>query len=113
MMLRPVVLFSLLTLFACNLGGRKVLPQEKMVELLTDIAIVEAGNGLDSSIASYEPSQWKGDYAFVFRKYGADDSLFRSSYRYYFNRPEQFSKIMEQVITNLQSREANQVKTKP
>lgn len=113
MLFRRLALFCLLPLLACNISGRKVMPQEKMVEILTDIAIVEAGNGLDSNIASYKPSQWKGDYAFVFRKYGADDSLFRSSYRYYFNRPEQFSKIMEQVITNLQSREANQVKTKP
>lgn len=103
----------LLLLPACKFSGKDIIPPDEMVLIMADLRLLEAGNSLDSNQQAITPERWKADYAYVFRKHNVNDSQFRQSYRHYFSRPSEFQRIMEQTITELQSREAGMKKKTP
>lgn len=77
-----------------------------MVALMTDFMILEGGNQIQYNFANVPAYVWKRDYAGVCKKHGVDTSDFRITMNYLEKHPEEFSKIMEESITNLQQLEA-------
>jgi hypothetical protein len=108
-----ILILGLILLPACKFSGNDIIPADEMAMIMVDIRLLEAGNSLDSNQQAFTPERWKGDYAFVFKKHNVSDSQFRQSYRYYFSRPAEFQRIMEEAITELQSRDAGMKKQTP
>lgn len=79
-----------------------------MVDLLTDIMLLEAGNQVQYNFAAVPDNIWKRDYAFVCKKNNLDTATFKKSMQWYNERPEIFSKVLEQVLTRLQKRQVEQ-----
>jgi Domain of unknown function (DUF4296) len=73
-----------------------------MANVLTDILLLEAGNQVQYNFATIPDKIWKRDYAFVCKKHKMDTSDFRKGMNWYSDHPEQYTKIMEQVINRLQ-----------
>lgn len=78
----------------------------KFVEILTDFemaeAIVRLGYNRTKDSLIYNDSI----YSSVFRKHDITEAIFDSNFTYYSNRPQEFEKIFEEVITNLSTRSA-------
>lgn len=78
-----------------------------MVGLLTDVMLLEAGNGVQYNFGNMPESVWSRDYAGVCKKYGVDTADFRKSMDWYGDHPEKFATTMEQVITQLRRLEVD------
>ena len=86
--------------------------QAKMVDLLTDIMLLEAGNQVQYNMGNIPATIWKRDYAFVCKKHQLDTALFHKTMDWYEMHPEAFSKTLELVITRLQKKEIESHKAK-
>jgi hypothetical protein len=107
-------LYLLLVLSACVAAcqkpedmapPRQLIPQNKMVVLLTDIHILEArvdnaGLPTDSARALFRQQQKQ-----LFKQYEVTDSSFRQSYRYYAVHGKDLDDIYTIVIDSLGKRE--------
>lgn len=98
-----------ITLFSCEEKEETpdyLIEKERFVEILTEFQTAEAmvRLGLHRSQDSIIPND--SIYNAVFRKLEISQANFDSSYTYYSNRPDEFKKMFEQVITNLSKHSA-------
>jgi hypothetical protein len=84
-----------------------------MVEVMTDVMLLEGGNQAQYNFGNVSEKAWRRDYLFIMRKHGLDTAIFRKSMNYLEKKPEEFSKILEEVITKLQKTEVQKNILKP
>ena len=108
---KVTILFLLLTLFSC----RETAPvaHKKMVDVMTDVMLLEGGSQAQYNFGNVSPNAWKRDYVFILKKHNLDTAIFRKSMVYLEKNPEEFSKILEEVITKLQKIEVQKNIPKP
>ncbi len=73
-----------------------------MAKIMGDVLVLEAGNQVQYNYANIPQNIWKRDYAMVCKQNKTDTAQFRKAMVWYGNHPEQYSKILEQVIAKLQ-----------
>ena len=91
----------LFMLSACGFSGGFV-SEEKMEKILADAMVLESGNQIFYNFGVLPDSVWERDYAFVCKKYDVNYADFVQQMKYYQDEPEDFSAMMEKVITRLQ-----------
>lgn|GEM_PF-557589 len=78
-----------------------LIPEDKMVEILTDISIYQ-------SIEGYDPQKLSTNNVklseFIFNKYKVNAKLIETSNKYYASDVEGYKKLYEKVIQNLEER---------
>jgi hypothetical protein len=84
-----------------------------MVDLFTDIMLLEGGNQAMYNFGNIPAEVWRRDYQFVCKKHSLDTSDFRKSMVFLEDHPDQLSKILEEVITKLQKTEVQKNFEKP
>lgn len=99
---------ALLTLAACyrnapspNFDMDKVLPQDTMVVLMTEMQLVDGAVGLKSRTGQ---PVWELSNAYtgmILKKHGIDREIFGESIRYYSFHIEKMDAIYEEVINRL------------
>ena len=102
-MFRLILLTALVILVSC---GEKVIekpnnliPKEKMVDMLYDIALINAAKGTNPNILEeydIEPT------SYLFKKHGVDSLQFVSSDLYYASIPVEYEEIYEKVSSRLE-----------
>ena len=119
--MRRLVLLSLLFVLATACGRKdkgfmpeRLLSEQEMITILTDVQIIEADINYQKS---QEHDQESNDsikiipkdyvkmsrdyYAQLFEHYGITDSIFNQNMRYYTRRPAELEKIMDSVTQRL------------
>ncbi|MFT6166020.1 MAG: putative nucleic acid-binding protein [Vicingaceae bacterium] len=98
-----------ISIISCNKEKKSpdyLLEQDKFVKVLTDFetaeAIVRLGYNRTKDSLIYNDSV----YVAVFRKHEITKAIFDSNFTYYSNKPQEFEKIFEKVITNLSTMSA-------
>lgn len=90
---------------------RKLIPRDKMVEMLTDIHIAESvfQNRRYSSeqILKFTEADF---YYSILKKYNVADSVFEQSLIYYASLPIEYEKIYSRVLDKLNEMEQEQLK---
>jgi len=77
----------------------KLIPKEKMVEIIKDLAI------LNSARTTYVAILQKNDVepmSYLYAKYGIDSTQFSDSNRYYASIPEEYEEIYSKVEARLE-----------
>ncbi|WP_345240434.1 DUF4296 domain-containing protein [Nibrella saemangeumensis] len=102
----------LLVIWSCRPSTDKkpanLIPEEKMVNVLTDIHLAEAQVGKlalgspDSSAVVYKRLERD-----IFKKHKIDTTTYNQSYTYYSSRPKLMEQIYKQVVENLQDTKAD------
>lgn len=69
---------------------------------MTDVMMMESANAIQYNYGLLPDSLWEKDYAVIFKKQGITKDEFKDAIEYYQEHPDQFSAIMEKVITRLQ-----------
>jgi len=106
------ILFTVifLSIFSCDDPAvekpKKLIPREKMIEMLTDIHIAEATysnlKNQDNLLRNSNPADF---YYSVLKKHNVTDTVFEKSYIYYASNPKIFEKMYRQVMNNLNEME--------
>ena len=105
-MIRRVALYSL-CLLGLSCGNRllkepgNLIPKDKMVDILYDIALLDA---IDNSHPQVLQRNGIKVMDFVYRKYGIDSTLFVESDRYYASVPALYEEIYTTVEERLNSK---------
>lgn len=73
-----------------------------MTDVMTDVMMMESANAIQYNYGLLPDSLWEKDYAVIFKKQGITNDEFKEAIEYYQEHPDQFSAIMEKVITRLQ-----------
>ena len=101
-------LFFSVLIFLIACGGKKtpegIIGQDKMVNLLTDIHIVD---GSMYSVLQMPDSLYKygnDKYLTIFKKYHTDSIQFKKSFKYYADNPEKLQAIYEQITINIKQK---------
>lgn len=89
------------------------LNEEKMVEILSDVMVMESGNAVQYNYGLLPQKKWATDYALVCKKHGTDTATFRANLLMYEKDPEKYTRVMEKVITRLQQQEIQKKVQKP
>lgn len=102
---RILLVSSLLVMFgSCGTAPvpQGVLPEDKMVDLMTDVYLME-GYYADETMYHFDsmPIQIRESYDELFQKYGITQAEFDSNLMYYFHRPETYTSIQQQVLDRL------------
>ena len=80
---------------------------------MTDVMLMESANAVNYNHGLLPDSLWEKDYADVFKKHSITKADFKGAMDFYQNHPEQFSGIMEEVITRLQKMQLNRQSERP
>ncbi len=106
-MRKHIILFfsALLFLFACNIGNNTngIIKEDEMVNLLTDIHIVDGTLSLQpggDSLYKYGT----GRYLLLFKQYHTDSAQFKRSMKYYSTQTDVLLEMYDQVNKNLQAK---------
>jgi site-specific DNA-adenine methylase len=84
----------------------KLIPKEKMIEMLTDIHIAEATYNIRKNQDSLLHNSNSADFYYsILKKYNEPDTIFEKSYIYYASNPKNFEKMYRQVMNNLNEME--------
>jgi hypothetical protein len=82
----------------------RLLTQEEMIDIMTDVQIIEADINYQKTKereAEEAPKDYKGltqsYYDQLFEHYGITDTIFSQNLRYYTERPDQLERIMDSV----------------
>lgn len=75
-----------------------VVDEEKMVEMILDLRIVDASQFVNSA---QPPRNKSKDWEFVMKKHQVADSIFIKSHDYYAGYPKQLEAMYEKVIDRL------------
>ncbi len=93
----------IISLLSCNDNllekPDNLIPEDKMVEVLEDLAIVNAAKSTNISVLhdnDIEPM------AYIFEKHGIDSLQFVESDRYYASLPPEYERIYKKVESNLE-----------
>jgi hypothetical protein len=89
------------------------LPKEKMVDVMTDVMLMESAKAINYNHGLLPDSLWEKEYAVIFSKHHIAKEQFKTAIAYYQAHPEQFSAIMEKVITRLQKMQFTKQKERP
>ena len=104
-----VLVWIFITAIGCNSSNQKlpegILSEEKMVEVITDIQLVEAAHKSIPKNANEQKLMRDTSYVIVFNKHHTTAVEFDSSLRVYTKYPTIFGDIMEQVSENLNKME--------
>ncbi len=101
-------LFVLLSLLAVACGPEQPkLEQKKMVSVLSDVMVMEAGHQVKYNYGILPDSIWVRDYGFVCKKHGVKYDDFKAELSRLKANPAEFDVVMEKVITQLQLAEMN------
>lgn len=73
-----------------------------MAEVMTDVMMMESANSINYNNGVLPDSLWEKDYAVIFKKHAISREDFKNAVSFYHEHPDQFSAIMEKVITRLQ-----------
>jgi Domain of unknown function (DUF4296) len=110
--MRPVIIFCLLCfLVSCGspkkelLSGRlsadSVIPRDKMIRILVDVHLVEASLNLKRDRGGNVSFLTQNYYQWLYRKYHMSHQRFRDNLNYYKTDTENFSKMYDEVVKNL------------
>jgi hypothetical protein len=80
---------------------------------MTDVMLMESANAINFNQGLLPDSLWENDYAVIFKKHQIGRDQFKTAIVYYQAHPEQFSAIMEKVITRLQKMQFTKQKERP
>ena len=105
-MIRKYIGFCLLLIFGCSDDEKVpsgILSEDEMTGILMEVYIKEA------QVTSYSPRLHRDSSEVllhvlkedILEEYNTDDSTFRESMRWYFQRPEQLEKIYARLIDSL------------
>lgn len=75
-----------------------VLEEDKMVDIIVDLRLADAAVYINSNTPPRDKAK---DWAFIMKKYGIQDSVFRKSHDYYAEHPDEAVAIYEKVIDKL------------
>ncbi len=89
-----------------------VLPEDKMVEVMTDVQIAESYIKLKFALRSDTIRTSDSIYAAVYRKHQISAATYDSSFQFYTTHPELLQRIYEKAINNLGTIEALNESTK-
>ena len=86
----------------------RLLTEEEMIEVMTDVQIIEAQINHQTSIGKEEgaptvdyKAMTQSYYDQFFEHYGITDTIFSQNIRYYTERPEVLERIMDSVVQRL------------
>lgn len=82
-----------------------IIPKEKMVQVMVDVHLAEARLQMNMAIDNSFVTK-QSYYKFIFQKYKISYADLSTSYNYYSAHPEVFSKIYDEVITELSKKQA-------
>lgn len=110
--MRKIVLgFFLCMIAAC--GNKEtempsdVIPQDKMMHVLMDIHLAEAGLRTENTFRADSLTQMTVNYyQFIFDKHQVTKEEFRRSFRFYTDNPEMMEKIYQKMIEEMSKKEA-------
>jgi hypothetical protein len=111
MSFRKITIACLIILVSC--AKNAPINQEKMVDVMTDVMLMESSNAINYNHGLLPDSLWEADYATVFKKHTIHKDDFKNALTYYQGHPEQFSVIMEKVITRLQKMQLKRQTERP
>lgn len=101
-------LFMILSLLAVSCGPEQPkLEQKKMVSVLCDVMVMEAGHQVKYNYGILPDSIWVRDYSFICKNHGVKYDDFKAELLRLKAHPADFNGVMEQVITQLQLAEMN------
>lgn len=101
-------LFMILSLLAASCGPEQPkLEQKKMVSVLCDVMVMEAGHQVKYNYGILPDSIWVRDYSFICKNHGVKYDDFKAELLRLKAHPADFNGVMEQVITQLQLAEMN------
>ncbi len=89
-----------------------VLPEDKMVEVMTDVQIAESYIKLKFALRSDTIRTSDSIYAAVYRKHKISAATYDTSFQFYTTHPELLQRIYEKAINNLGTIEALNESTK-
>jgi len=98
--------------FACNSRSFPV-AESKMVDILADAMVLEAGVQIKYNYAILPDSVWMKNYAFIVKKHNVDVKDFETTLSAYKLDVKEFSALMEKVIVKLQKDEVKHKLDKP
>lgn len=107
------VILLLMFIFSCGSGGRTnqnnensyVMEPEVFVKVLKDYALVEGA--INVNVLNVNDQTFDSLYHFdVMKKYGLTKANYDSTVMYYSARPDEFKKILEQVLEQLNKEKA-------
>ena len=107
-----IIVCALLVFHSCKEEVKEqippgILPQNKMISVLTDLQLVEATIQLNSmAISDSSRKIAEGYYKYVFDKNRITAIQFDSSFRYYSSRPKELSAVYDSVLARLSQRKA-------
>ena len=78
-----------------------VLPEDKMVEVLTDVRLAEANARVARQMQQYEEHLLDSAYFVIYKLHDINTQQLKESLEYYGERPELLKKINEKVLENL------------
>jgi len=81
--------------------------EKKMVDLMCDVMLLEAGNQIKYNYAALPDSLWQSHYNFVCAKHEVSYADFKAELLRLKADPEAFTALMEKVITQMQVAELN------
>lgn len=99
-------LIVLLTFTACKEKQVKAysgyhLPRNKMITVLTDIVLAEGNEKVLKKYGYNTNVLIDSSYQFIYKNQKIEKWQMDSSFKYYSNHPDDFTKMMEEVIENL------------
>jgi hypothetical protein len=99
---------SILLLLVVSCGPEQPkLEQKKMVSVLCDVMVMEAGHQVKYNYGILPDSIWVRDYSFICNKHDVKYEDFKAEMLRLKTHPAEFDVVMEQVITQLQLAEMN------
>jgi hypothetical protein len=108
-----IALLSFFTLtYACSsksTGSKPevLLSEERMIEITTDIQLVEAALNYRRNIGQDYTGTKVDYYAELFKRHGIDQQIYQANVEFYNRNPEQMEKIYDAVLLKLNDLQAD------
>ncbi len=96
------VLFVLLLAFSCSHSGGRVIPESTLVKIYADMALADRWIELNRDFRAQADTSMV--YEAIFAKYGYNTEDYLKSVRYYMDKPDDFSYIVERAKTRLEKK---------
>jgi len=104
-------LLILLLFFACSPTNEKnnvpddILPQEKMVSILSDMHIAEAISRNTIHLGDTNVQTVINYYSFIYKKHQISEDDFKKSYDYYMQHPLLLDSVYSDIITKISEKQ--------
>ena len=103
-----IIAIVLLLFSACENKSKNIMPsrlltEQEMIAIMTDVQILEADINLRKSNGKMLGDMPKEYYRQLFEHYGITDSIFAENMRYYTHDPAAVERIMDSVAQRLTS----------